>query len=297
MKKNTNKGLGKGLTALLPSISSEGALSEFDVGVKEINITNIRPNSSQPRQHFDHVLIEELATSIKEFGIIQPIVVTLNNDDTYTIVAGERRWRAAVAVGLETIPVIVRNYTYTETIEIALIENIQRENLNPIEEANCYKRLNEEFKFTHEAISAKVGKSRSHITNIMRLLKLDQRVQNYVLSGELSVGHAKAILQLEDGEAQYYCSKKVIEDGMNVREIEEFIKRAYEINKEKSSENKPKDNKNKAKYAELQAQLRNILSTRVNIKDNKNGSSGGKIEINFFSEDDLSRIISIFEKQ
>lgn len=294
------KGLGKGVNALIYGSGLDESMSE-GAGVTEIDIKKIQPNREQPRKHFEQAHIEELAESVREFGIIQPILVRPDGDN-YIIVAGERRWRAAHHAGLKQVPVVVRDCSDLESLEIALIENVQRENLNPIEEANCYRRLNEEFSLTQEEIAQKVGKSRSHITNLLRLLRLDPRVQEFVTSGKLTAGHAKAILPIENKEIQLYFAKKVMEDDLNVREAEEFVKKyGTPLTDEQRAEilNTPPENRvveKKESYVNYQMDLRGILGTRVNIRDNRTGGGGGKIEINYFTEDDLSRIVDIIKK-
>ena len=296
------KGLGKGLNALI--VNAEVPASEAarpDEEIFEIEISKVMPNPGQPRKHFEASQIEELAESISAFGIIQPLIVKKNGEN-YLIVAGERRWRAAQSAGLRRVPVIVRQYSDMQTLEIALIENVQRADLNPIEEANCYKRLNEEFDLTQEEISKKVGKSRSHISNSIRLLKLDPKIQAYIVEGKLTPGHAKAILAIENKEIQNYFARQMVEEELSVREAEEFVKKygtpMTEEEKQRILESGSDSSEKKAaekKYVHFQMELRGLLSTRVNIRDNKTGSSGGKIEINYFSEDDLSRIVSLIK--
>ena len=297
------KGLGKGLTALI-SYADAPALDSTrgDEEIFEVEITKVRPNQDQPRKHFEESHIEELAESIKEFGIVQPIIAKREGEE-FVIVAGERRWRAAQKAELLRVPVIVRDYSDLQTLEIALIENVQREDLNPIEEANCYKKLNADFSLTQEEISKKVGKSRSHVSNSIRLLKLDAKIQAYITSGELTMGHAKAILSIDNKEMQNHFARKIVEEKMSVREAEDVVKKygspasegekqaTLEVTKDMAA----KDKEDK-KYLKFQMDLRSVLSTRVNIKDNRTGSGGGKIEINYFSEDDLARIIEIIKK-
>jgi len=295
------KGLGKGLNALIAYAEEADSVGVGEAsGVLEVDIKKIVPNREQPRKHFDQAVIEELAESIKEYGIIQPIIVR-PVDDAYVIIAGERRWRAAHHAGLGLVPVIVRDCTDLECLELALVENVQREDLNPIEEAACYKQLSEVFKLSQEEIAAKVGKSRSHIANLLRLLKLDPRVLELVIAGELSTGHAKAILPIENKDIQHYFAKKIVEDGLNVREAEEFVKKYgmpltdEERNEILNADSTPTPQKKDA-YVNYQMDLRGILGTRVNIRDNRTGGGGGKIEINYFTEDDLNRIVEIIRK-
>jgi len=297
------KGLGKGLNALIahadiPALEAPRA----DEEIFEVEISKVVPNPGQPRKHFEASQIDELAESISTFGIIQPLIVKKVGKG-YVIVAGERRWRAAKQANLKRVPVIVREYSDMQTLEIALIENVQREDLNPIEEAGCYKRLNDEFKLTQEEISKKVGKSRSHISNSIRLLKLDPKIQAFLVDGQLTTGHAKAILAIDNKEIQSYFARKMVEDNLSVREAEEFVRKygapLSEEEKRQLLESGADSTEKKSaekKYVHFQMELRGLLSTRVNIRDNRTGSSGGKIEINYFSEDDLSRIVDIIKK-
>ena len=296
------KGLGKGLTALIahadiPALEAARA----DEEIFEVDITKVMPNPEQPRKHFEASQIDELAESISTFGIIQPLIVKKSGED-YVIVAGERRWRAANKANLRRVPVIVRDYSDMQTLEIALIENVQREDLNPIEEANCYKRLNDDFNLKQEEISKKVGKSRSHISNSIRLLKLDPKIQAYLVEGQLTPGHAKAVLAIENKEIQNYFARKMVEDNLSVREAEEFVRKygtpLTEEEKKRILESGGDSIEKKVaekKYVHFQMELRGLLSTRVNIRDNRAGTSGGKIEINYFSEDDLRRIVDLIK--
>ena len=304
MKKGLGRRLGSGLDALISGgPDGEDQVYADTISQREalqVDIDKVKPNKDQPRKHFEESHIEELAESIKEFGIIQPLIVK-KEDDIYIIVAGERRWRAASKAGLDRLPVIVREYSDKEALEIALIENIQREDLNPIEEANCYKKLNEEFNITHDMLAKRVGKSRSHISNSIRLLKLDQRVQNFIIGGELTVGHAKAILPIENRDIQHFLARKMVEESMNVREAEEFAKKygssIEELENQKALEENTQIESSKEErkelYTQFKLELRTMLGTRVNIKDSKTGGSGGKIEINYFSEEDLNRIVAV----
>jgi len=296
------KGLGKGLNALL--VHTEVPASEAvraDEEIFEIEISKVAPNPEQPRKHFEESHIEELAESISTFGIIQPLIVKKQGNDKYVIVAGERRWRAANKAKLKRVPVIVREYSDLQTLEIALIENVQREDLNPIEEANCYKRLSDEFKLTQEEISKKVG-SRSHVSNSIRLLRLDSKIQEYLATGQLTPGHGKAILAIDNKEIQSYFARKMVEDELSVREAEEFVRKyGMPMTEEEKKEFLESDSGSldkkvaEKKYTHFQMELRGLLSTRVNIRDNRTGSSGGKIEINYFSEDDLKRIVELIK--
>ena len=230
------RGLGKGLDSLIPNsvlkpATPEKLAEENKVSVKTeekaaetmVKITKIEPNREQPRKHFDEEALNELAESIKHYGLISPILVQ-DKKDHYEIIAGERRWRAAKIAGLKEVPVIIREYTEREIAEIALIENVQREDLNPIEEAMGYKRLIEEFDLKQEEVAECVSKSRSAITNSLRLLKLSEEVQKYLVDGELSMGHARALLAVEDSEKQTFLAKKIINEKLSVRDVEKLVK-------------------------------------------------------------------------
>ncbi|MDR1531818.1 MAG: ParB/RepB/Spo0J family partition protein [Clostridiales bacterium] len=291
------KGLGKGLDAL---IGGPAAYIVTDDGgaALELDINKIEPNREQPRKNFDEESLNELAVSITEFGIIQPLIVKEENG-YYSIVAGERRWRAARIARLAKVPVIIKDYTPMEMLQVALIENLQRKDLNPIEEALCYKRLAEELFFSQDDIAAKVGKSRNSISYAISLLNLTPRVQNFVAEGKLSAGHARALLPLGD-EEQFELSERVIEEGLSVRETEREAKRMAAADPEPAPGTqaaKPVKAKKResggAVYNELEADLKNILGTRVSIRDGKNK---GRIEIEYYSPDELDRIVGIFKK-
>ncbi|SHF32343.1 chromosome segregation DNA-binding protein [Caldanaerobius fijiensis DSM 17918] len=268
------RGLGKGLEALLPK-------SIDDDGIVYIEIEKIYSNRSQPRKYFNDEKLRELADSIKEHGMIQPIIVRAA-DNGYVIVAGERRWRAAKLAGMKEVPAIVKNVSNNEVLELALIENLQREDLNPIEEALAYKTLIEEHGMTQEDVAKKIGKSRPAIANSIRLLNLDDRVIDYLITGELTTGHARALLSLQDGDMQFDVAKKIIKDGLNVRQTENLIKRI--LNGEKKAI-KPKEADTRYKF--IQDDMEKVLGTKINIKKGKNK---GKIEIEFYSDEDLQRI-------
>lgn len=278
-------GLGKGLGALIP---------ENEDDIKEgsklfIPLNKIKNNSDQPRKAFDNEKIAELAQSIKTHGIIQPLLVKKADNDEYIIVAGERRWRAAKMIGLKEVPVVVMDITEKEVLEISLIENIQRQDLNPIEEALSYKKLLTEFNVTQEELSKRIGKSRTTITNTMRLINLDKRVQQYLIEGVLSEGHGRAILGINNLDKQYEISQKAIDENLSVREIERLIKLLNEQNKRKDIEQKLKKEDNPY-YREIKEKLQEHLGTKVNFTSNKNK---GKIEIEYYSEEDLQRILDI----
>jgi ParB family transcriptional regulator, chromosome partitioning protein len=273
------KGLGKGLSALIASAETE------DSGVRELRINEIEPNSGQPRKHFNDEKLAQLAESIKQHGVVQPLIVQ-KDGNTYKIVAGERRWRASRLAGLQNVPVIIRELSNKQVMEIALIENLQREDLNPIEEAEAYERLMEEFGMTQEEISATVGKSRPAIANSVRLLSLQDKIKNMVISGEISSGHARTILSLEDREIQLKAVEEVVKKELNVRETELLVKRL--TTKKAGKKSKAAD----IEYLALEERFREIFGTKVKIINNK---KTGKILIEYYSIDELDRIINIVE--
>ncbi|SHJ27281.1 chromosome partitioning protein, ParB family [Lutispora thermophila DSM 19022] len=275
------KALGKGLSALIPESTEIKDSSESSV--IEIKITDIEANENQPRRNFDEESLRSLAESIKEHGIVQPIVVRREGTG-YQIVAGERRWRAARLAGLKVVPVIVKDYTDAQVLEIALIENLQREDLNPIEEANAYKVLIEEYSLSQEEIGRRIGKSRSAITNSLRLLNLPVEIIDHLISGKLTAGHARALLAFEDDAKKIEIAKRIINENLNVRQVE------------KLSQEKKKNKKAKTKSAEIceiEERLRNIFGTKVTISHSK---KKGKIEIEYYGIDDLDKILNILEK-
>ena len=277
--------LGKGLSALIPEDMSEQAQEKK--GNILIPLNEIKNDNNQPRKAFDSDKIAELTESIKTHGIIQPLILRKSEDGLYIIVAGERRWRAAKLAGLKEVPAIVMDLSEKEVLEISLIENIQRQDLNPIEEALAYKKLLNEFKLTQEDLSKRIGKSRTAITNTMRLMNLDNRVQQYIIEGIISEGHGRALLGIKDEEIQYELSQKVIDENLSVRELERLVKKIVE--------GKNKEEKNMVEelnpyYKEIKTQLQNYFGTKVNISNRNNK---GKIEIEYYSEDDLQRILDI----
>lgn len=276
---NKKFALGKGLGALIPDDINEG-----NEGKLMISLNKIKSNIDQPRKSFDNEKIAELAESIKNHGIIQPLILK-ENGGGYIIVAGERRWRAAKMVGLKEVPAIVMDLTEKQVLEISLIENIQRQDLNPIEEALAYKKLLSDFNLTQEELSKRIGKSRTAITNTIRLINLDSRVQQYVIDGIISEGHGRALLSLEDGELQYIYSQKVIDEKLSVRELEKLIRNAS-LKTEKSEKNEELN----PYYKDVRDRLQNYFGTKVNLSSKKNK---GKIEIEYYSEEDLERILDI----
>ena len=298
-------GLGKGLDILIP----QGVLKEDAQKEKEqikvspekengdfmVKISMVEPNKEQPRKSFDEAALNELAESIKQHGIIQPLVV-VKKDKHYEIVTGERRWRAAQLAGLKTVPVVVKNLTEQEIMEISLIENIQREDLNPIEEAMAYQRLMQEFHMKQDEISQKVCKSRAAIANSIRLLKLDKDVQQMLIYRQITSGHARALLALENLDEQYDLATRIVEEGLSVRETEELVKLVNEPQEEKNEEKKeePVDEQTKLIYQNYENLLKQVMGTKVSIKNKKNDK--GKIEIEYYSLDELERLLDLFQQ-
>lgn len=293
----TKKGLGKGLDSMIPDRSDkvkENTETKDMLNVSRetlISINEIEPNKSQPRKHFDEDSIHELADSIKQHGIIQPLIVQ-KKDKYYEIIAGERRWRAAKLAGLKEIPVIVKNYSSQEIVEIALIENIQREDLNPIEEALAYQNLIKEFNLKQDEVAEKVSKSRTTITNVMRLLKLDSRIQQMLIDDMISGGHARALLGIEDGELQYQAAMKVFDEKLSVRETEKLVKKILKGVEEVKNE-VAISKENLAVYRDIEEKIKKIMGTKVSIK--KKDDNNGKIEIEYYSVEELERILELFE--
>ena len=288
-------GLGKGLDSLIPMTKKEKTAERKNVKIKEaksaettLKITEIEPNREQPRKNFNEDALLELAESIKNFGLIQPIIVQ-KKEEYYEIIAGERRWRAAKIAGLKEVPVIIRTFSELESVEIALVENIQRENLNPIEEAHAYRRLMEEFHLKQDEIAEKVAKSRTAVTNAMRLLKLDERVQQMVVDDMISTGHARALISIEDPEEQINLAHQIFDEKMSVREVERLVQKMQEGRKEK----KKKEEREDLFCRDIGEKLKEILGTKVVIRHQKNNK--GKIEIEYYSNDDLDRIFSLLE--
>lgn len=281
------RGLGKGLDSLIPASGSrEGREAKQTETV--VKIAKIEPNRNQPRMNFDEDSLQELADSIKQFGLLQPILVQ-DKKDYYEIIAGERRWRAAKLAGLKEIPVIVRNYTNQEIVEISLIENIQREDLNPIEEALAYKRLLEEFHLKQDEVAERVSKSRTAVTNSMRLLKLCEGVRQMIIDDMLSTGHARALIPVEDAEMQLQLAQRIFDERLSVREVEKIVKGIL-----KPDADKPKKEETPQSiqyiYQDIENRLKEKLSRKVEITSKgKNGT--GKIEIEFYSNDDLDHLI------
>lgn len=303
-------GLGRGLDALFPEKTvqskpktvktvkeekkvavdtKKSSQQETSNGERMMKISMIEPNREQPRKKFDEDALQELSESIKQYGILQPLLVS-DKKDYYEIVAGERRWRAAKMAGLKEVPVVVKEFSTQEIVEISLIENIQREDLNPVEEAMAYKRLIDEFHLKQDEIAERVSKSRTAVTNSMRLLKLDSRVQQMMVDEMISAGHARAILAISDPEQQYNAAMKVFDEKLSVRETEKLVKSILTPTKKKLVVSNPTED---AIYESLEEKMKGITGTRVFIHRKKNNK--GKIEIEYYSRDDLDRIIDLFE--
>lgn len=295
-------GLGKGLDSLIPDT---GKVAEKEKKVKfvekvvekvvekpteiKLKINEVEPNRNQPRQKFDEEALQELAESIRQFGVLQPLIVQ-KRKDYYEIIAGERRWRAAKLAGLKEVPVVIRDMSEQEIMEISLIENIQRENLNPIEEAAAYKKLLEEFGLKQEEVAERVAKSRTAVTNSMRLLKLDERVQQMVIDGMLTTGHARALLAIEDPEVQFQTAVRVYNEKMSVRDVEKLVKNQDR----KTPEKKQEDPQQQAVFHDLEERMKLALGTKVSI--NRKDQKKGKIEIEYYSMEDLERLMDILMK-
>ena len=270
--------------------TKKSSQQETSNGERMMKISMIEPNREQPRKKFDEDALQELSESIKQYGILQPLLVS-DKKDYYEIVAGERRWRAAKMAGLKEVPVVVKEFSTQEIVEISLIENIQREDLNPVEEAMAYKRLIDEFHLKQDEIAERVGKSRTAVTNAMRLLKLSEKVQQMLIDEMITAGHARAILAISDKEKQESVAMKVFDEKLSVRETEALVKRMLEPPKtEKKSKFSSAED---AIYESLEEKMKSIMGTRVQIHRKKNDK--GKIEIEYYSKDELERIIDLFE--
>ena len=314
-------GLGKGLDSMIPVLDStatkkktgrtaidkealQNAAKEAHKHQKEkmefegkpgeqvqiVKLTKVEPSREQPRKQFDADALQELAESIKQFGVLQPLLVQ-KKEDYYEIIAGERRWRASKLAGLKEVPVIVKEFTEQEAVEISLIENIQREDLNPIEEAMAYKRLMEEFHLKQDAIAERVSKSRTAVTNSMRLLKLDDRVQQMLIDEMISTGHARALLALESKDAQAEAAVKVFDQKLSVRETERLVKEL--LNPVQKKEEKPKNQAEELVYKNLEEKIKQIIGSKVAI--NRRTDNKGKIEIEYYSQEELERIVELLE--
>lgn len=290
-------GLGKGLDSLIPNKKND--ISDSKVEKKQekendspksgeimVRINEVEPNRDQPRKDFDEDALMELADSIRQFGILQPLLVQ-KKKNYYEIIAGERRWRAAKLAGIKEVPIIVKDYTDQEIVEISLIENIQRENLNPIEEAMAFKRLLQEFQLKQDEVAERVSKSRTAVTNSMRLLKLSPRVQQMIIDDMISTGHARALLAIDDEEQQFILANKIFDEKLSVRETEKLVKALKNPKKEVKKE-KPEHT---FIYENIEEQIKNIMGTKVSVNQKANGK--GKIEIEYYSEEELERIYDL----
>ena len=281
--------LGRGLDAL---ISTEEVKTAGSSSINEIELSKISVNPNQPRREFDPVALQELADSIAEIGIIQPITLRQLSEDSYQIIAGERRYRASIQAGLKSIPAYIRTADDENVMEMALIENIQREDLNPIEEAFAYKRLLEEFNLKQDEVAERVSKSRTAVTNSIRLLKLNEKVQQMVIDDMIQTGHARALLGIEDLEKQYNMAQKVFDEKLSVRETEKLVKK---VQKEKEEVEKTKmDKQLEIVYQDLEEKMKQILGTKVSI--NAKDENKGKIEIEYYNKEDLDRLIDMILK-
>lgn len=302
-------GLGKGLGAIFgedvvenqENVSRETSGRQADSNSRKeespgkeymMKVSLIEPNTGQPRKAFDSESLQELSDSIRKYGVLQPLLVQ-KKGDRYEIIAGERRWRAAKEAGLREVPVVIREYSKQQSMEIALIENVQREDLNPIEEAMAYQQLMQEFKLTQEEIAERVSKNRVTITNSMRLLKLDKRVQEMLIQGLITGGHARALLSLEDGEQQYQISLKIIGEKLSVREVEKLVKALGKPKKSSKEKDKEEDQDLSLIFKDLEERMKQIMGTKVII--NKRDRNKGKIEIEYYSEAELERLVELIE--
>ena len=292
-------GLGKGLDALIPAGNkkapvkkeTEPVIIEKIVekkGVETLKITEVEPNREQPRKNFNEDALLELSDSIKQYGVIQPLIVQKKGDH-YEIIAGERRWRAAKMAGIKEIPVIIKDYSDQHVMDISLIENIQHEDMNPIEEAMAYKNLMEEFHLKQDEIAEKVSKSRTAVTNSMRLLKLDKRVQQMMIDDMISAGHARTLITIEDPDVQYNIATKIFDEKLSVRETEKMVKliQKPEVKKEKA------EKVNSFIYKDIEEKIKAILGTKVTVDHRSNNK--GRISIEYYSNDELERILFLLE--
>ena len=296
------KGLGKGLDSLIAPKAADAKpvqaapqeaakpVSEHAADAVMMDINKVEPNRDQPRKKFDEDALNDLADSIKQFGVLQPLLVQ-ERDDYYEIIAGERRWRAAKKAGIKQLPVIIKKLTEQEIMEISLIENIQREDLNPIEEALAYKRLLTEFNLKQDEVADRVSKSRTTITNSMRLLKLSEKVQQMVIDDKLTTGHVRPLISVEDEEQQVMLAEKIFDEKLSVRDAERLVKNLQTEKKAKPDEKKALDPQLLAVYQDLEEQMKRILGTKVSI--NHKDEKQGRLEIEYYSQDELDRIIDL----
>lgn len=296
-----SRGLGKGLDSMIPKkvvtnekVNSSNKISKEENVSREtlININQIEPNKSQPRKNFNEDAIHELAESIKLYGVIQPLILQKRNK-YYEIIAGERRWRAAKVAGLKEVPAIIKDYSSQEIVEIALIENIQREDLNPIEEAIAFQKLINEFNLKQDEVAERVSKSRTAIANSMRLLKLDQRVQQMLIDDMITSGHARTLITLEDGNLQYQLATKIFDEKLSVRETEKLVKKVLKPKEEKVEKIENETKNLDFIYKDIEEKIKEIIGSKVQVKQKTQDK--GKIEIEYYSKDELERIIELFQ--
>jgi len=285
--------LGKGLDSMIPPKATQRAVKEdkntvSKTGETILKINEVEPNKKQPRKFFNEEALQELSDSIKQHGIVQPLVVA-KKDDYFEIIAGERRWRAAKLAGLKEVPVVIKDYSPQEIMEVALIENIQREDLNPVEEAKAYQNLIKEYNLKQEEVAERVSKSRSAITNSLRLLKLSDGVLTLLMEEEISSGHARALLGLEDSEKQLEIAEKIAKDHLSVREVEKLVKN---IN-QPAKKTKKKELSNDFLYHDMEEKVK--LKTGTKVRINRKSENKGKIEIEYYSQDDLEKILAYFK--
>lgn len=287
------KGLGKGIDAMISgdNTKTKQVVKEVVKEVDTIDINKIEPNNNQPRKNFNEDKIHELAESIKQHGLIEPLIVQKGKKGFYTIIAGERRWRAAREAGVKEIPVVVKDYSDQQVMEIALIENIQREDLNAIEEAEAYDRLIRDFNLKQDEVAERVSKSRVAITNSLRLLKLDERVREMIIEDKIKSGHARALLGVSDGDEQYKLAVMIFDNSMSVRETEKMVKKYLADKKKPVKEVREKDTQTELIYKDYEEKLKSVIGTKVNINNKEKGK--GKIEIEYFSADEFDRIMTM----
>lgn len=289
------KGLGKGLDSMIPNRGvgnrAETVVKEIVKEIETVDINKIEPNANQPRKMFNEDSIHELADSIKQHGLIEPLIVQEAKNGFYAIIAGERRWRAARIAGIKEIPVVIKEYTDEQVMEIALIENIQREDLNAIEEAEAYNRLIEEYHLKQDEVAERVSKSRVAVTNSLRLLKLDERVRDMIIEDKIKSGHGRALLTINDGEEQYQLAMQIFDYKLSVRETEKLVKKVMSDKEKPERKEKPREEQNLLVYKDFEEKLKNIMGTKVNI--NHKGKGKGKIEIEYYSSDEFDRIVDM----
>ncbi len=295
-KSGLGKGLGKGLDSLIPDkVGNQEPVEEIKKDEVMVNINKVEPNREQPRKNFNEDALLELSESIKQFGVLQPLLVQ-DKDTYYEIVAGERRWRAAKMAGVKEIPIIIKNLTPREMVEVSLIENIQREDLNPIEEAIAFKRLLTEFNLKQDEVAERVSKSRTTVTNSMRLLKLNEKVQQMIVDEMITTGHARALLAIEDQELQYTAAQKIFDEKLSVRETEKLVKQILKNGKPektKSEEENEEIKRLKVVYHDIEEKMKQALGTKVII--NYKDKNKGKIEIEYYDSNQLEHLFEMFQ--